>query len=206
MLRAGLLTAIVLHLSLAAFCAQDANSDSSCWVHVHSLKNASLFSLLTKGDQDKVLHALSDDMLEMAELDIAGSSMKRAAYRAYFTSHLEFKSLPETTPDEKLLLIRYHSNTMCGSHENCPVWVVRLTHSGAQSMVPWQNDHLGTSIGGGWGVGERSTSASKYPELMLLTHLSSTQTGLACFRESKQNYLRVDCAPECAHLFEHRGR
>ncbi len=200
------LPAVVLHLSLAVCCAQNVSSDSGCWVKVHSLKNASPFSSLAKGEQDKVLHALSDDMLEMAELDIASSSVKRADYKAYFISHLEFKNLPEAKSDEKLLVIRYSSNTMCGSHENCPMWVVRLTHSGAQSMVPWQNEHLGTSIGGGWGVGERSISASQYPELTLLTHLSSTQTGLACFRESKGNYLRVDCAPECAHLFEHRAR
>ena len=202
--RRGLL-AMMLCVALACF-AQDMSSNGGCWVRVYSLKNALPFSSLAKDDQAKVLRALGDDIREMAELDVAGSLTSRAAYRNYFAAHLEFKSLPETTGAENLLLVRYNSSTMCGSSDNCPVWVVRLTSSGAQSMVPWQDEHMGTSVGGGWGVGERLTPASQYPELMVLTHLSSTQTGLACFQESKRSYLRVECAPECARLFEHRER
>lgn len=202
--RCGLLAMI---LCLTFVCsAEDVSNESGCWVRVYSLKNSLPFSLLAKDDQTKVLRALGDDIREMAELDIAGSLTSRSAYRNYFAAHLEFKALPKTADAEGLLLVRYNSSTMCGSSENCPVWVVRLTRSGAQSMVPWQEEHLGTSVGGGWGVGERLTPALQYPELMVLTHLSSTQTGLACFQESKRQYLHVDCAPACARLFEHRGR
>jgi hypothetical protein len=196
---------MVLCLTVAC-CAQDAGSDPGCWIRIYSLKNASPFSTLAKSDQAKVLRALSDDIAEMAEIDLASSLTSRAAYRKYFIAHLELKIVSGTAATEKLLLIRYNSNTMCGSNENCPVWIVRLTDSGAQSMVPWQNEHLGTSMGGGWGIGARLPDAPEYPELILLTHLSSTQTDLACFRESKRNYLRVDCAPECAHLLEQKAR
>jgi hypothetical protein len=112
---------------------------------------------------------------------------------------------------EQLLMIRYDSNTMCGSYENCPVWIVRLTHSGAQThagaqtMVPWQGQALGTSAGGSWAVGVLPAAAPEYPELLFLTHLSSPQTALACYRESKGHYLRVDCSPECARRLEHAG-
>ncbi|QNI32525.1 hypothetical protein H7849_00375 [Alloacidobacterium dinghuense] len=149
------------------------------------------------------MHALGDDIAEMAELDIASTDYGHAAYRNYFDRHLEFKVVPGATPAEELLLIRYHSNTMCGTDDNCPVWIVRATHAGgktsAQSLVPWQEE-LGTSAGGAWGVGVLPHASSEYPDLILLTHLSSTQTGLACYRESKRHYLRMDCPPDCARL------
>jgi hypothetical protein len=195
--------ALVLLLTYSSCRAQAADDRLSCPVEIQSLKDAAPFSSLIKGEQTKVLHALSDDIAEMAEIDIASSESSHAAYRKYFISHLEFKAVPGANPAERLLLIRYHSNTMCGSNENCPVWIVRLTHSSAQTMVPWQEE-LGTSAGGSWGVGVLPPVSSDYPELMLLTHLSSVQTGLACYRESKHHYLRVDCSPGCAQLFEHR--
>jgi hypothetical protein len=138
----------------------------------------------------------------MAELDVASMLSNRAAYRDYFISHLEFEAVAGTTPTENLLLLRYNSNTMCGAHDNCPVWIVHVTNAKAQTMVPWQEE-LGTSAGGGWGVGVLPSDASSYPDLILLTHLSSTQTGLACYRETKRHYLRVACSPDCTRLFAH---
>jgi hypothetical protein len=203
-----MLASIVLSLAIATYCAQ-AKDDSGSPIKIESLKDAAPFSSLTTREQSEVLRAIHDDIAEMAEIDVASSGSSRTAYRDYFIHHLQFKAVPGTASTEKLLLIRYNSNTMCGSYENCPVWIVRLTSNGnrfhAESMVPWQNEHLGTSAGGGWGVGVLSLNASDYPELILLTRLSSTQTGLACYRESKGKYLRVDCSPESAHLFEHRG-
>jgi hypothetical protein len=72
-------------------------------------------------------------------------------------------------------------------------------------MVPWQDENLGTSAGGSWAVGLLPTAASDYPELLFLTHLSSLQTALACYRESKGHYLRVDCSPGCVDLLKRRG-
>jgi hypothetical protein len=196
----------ILVLPLAACFAQTGNDHAACPIEIQSLRNAPPFSSLTRNDQVKVLQALGDDIQEMAEIDLASSFSGRTAYKNYFISRLEFKTLPGTTPTEKLLLIRYNSNTMCGTDDNCPVWIVRLALAGgrssAQSMVPWQEE-MGTSAGGGWGVGVLQYAGSVYPELILLTHLSSTQTGLACYQESKHSYLRVDCSTDCKHLLEH---
>src|SRR5277367_4850052 len=197
---------LVLFLAFAACSAQVGSSAHSCPIEIQSLKDAAHFSSLPKDEQARVLHVFSDDIAEMAELDVARSLSSRSAYRNYFISRLQFMAVPGTTSTEKLLLIRYYSNTMCGSDENCPVWIVRLTHAGdkidARSMVPWQEE-LGTSAGGGWGVGVLPNACSEYPDLIVLTHLSSTQTGLACYRESKRNYRRVDCSPDCTRLLEH---
>jgi hypothetical protein len=201
-------------LIVHAFCgAQIAGSNPSCTADVQTLKDSASFSLLAKDEQAKVLGALSDDIAEMAEIDVAASQTSRAAYRNYFISHLQFKAVTEPRPAEQLLMIRYDSNTMCGSYENCPVWIVRLTRLGAharaqiraQTMVPWQDENLGTSAGGSWAVGLLPTAASDYPELLFLTHLSSLQTALACYRESKGHYLRVDCSPGCVDLLKRRG-
>lgn len=193
-----------LFLFFAASRAQTGSADAACAIRIQSLKDAAPFSALAKDAQTKVLHALGEDIAEMAEIDIASSFSSHAAYRNYFIRHLEFKTVPGNAEEDQLLLIRYHSNTMCGFYENCPVWIVRVTHARAQTMVPWQEE-LGTSAGGGWAIGVRQPAASQFPELILLTHLSSTQTGLTCYRESKRNYLRVDCSPECARLLEHGG-
>ena len=197
------LAALVLGLMYSSCCAQTADDQHNCPIEILSLKDSAPFTFLTKDEQAKALRALSDDIAEMAEIDMAASQSSRGAYRNYFVGHLQFKVLPGNHP-ERLLLIRYHSNTMCGSYENCPVWIVRLTNSGAQTMVPWQEE-LGTSAGGGWGIGVIRLPSSDDPELILLTHLSSTQTALACYRESKRHYLRVDCSPDCSHLLEHKG-
>jgi hypothetical protein len=205
-LQEKLLTAaIVLLLAYSSSYAQIADDHPACPVEIQSLKDAASFASLAKDEQVKVLRALGDDIAEMAEIDMAASQTRRAAYRNYFISHLRFKALANPKPAEQLLMIRYDSNTMCGSYENCPVWIVRLTHSGAQTMVPWQNQALGTSAGGSWAVGVIPAVASEYPELLFLTHLSSLQTALACYRESKGRYLRVDCSPECARRLEHEG-
>lgn len=196
----------ILVLPLAACFAQTGRAHPACPIEIQSLRNAAPFSSLARNEQVKVLHALGDDIQEMAEIDLASSFSGRSAYRSYFISRLEFKTLPGTTPAEKLLLIRYNSNTMCGTDDNCPVWIVRLALAGgrssAQSMVPWQEE-MGTSAGGGWGVGVLPHAGTEYPELILLTHLSSTQTGLACYQESKHSYRRVDCSPDCMHRLEH---
>lgn len=196
-----------LLILLLAFPVSHAQSNAAgCPIKIESLKDAAPFSDLSKEDQAKVLHALSDDIAEMAELDIASTDSSHAAYRTYFDRHLEFKVVSGATTAEELLLIRYHSNTMCGTDDNCPVWIVRTTHAdgktSAESMVPWQEE-LGTSAGGAWGVGVLPQASSRYPDLILLTHLSSTQTGLACYRKSKRNYLRVDCPPDCTRLLGH---
>lgn len=195
-----LLTAIFLSVAVAACCAQPGNDHQGCPVKIQPLFDAHPFSTLAADEQKKVLRALRDDITEMAELDVASMLTSRAAYRDYFIGHLEFKAIAGTTPAEKLLLLRYNSNTMCGAHKNCPVWIVRITDTKAQTMVPWQEE-LGTSAGGGWGVGILPSDTSSYPDLILLTHLSSTQTGLACYRESKRSYLRVACSPACNRLF-----
>lgn len=181
-----------------ACCAQTEGGNFTCPVTIESLKDATPFSVLEQAKQAQVLRALRDDIAEMAEIDEAGSSASRSAYRDYFIHRLQYKYVLGTTPEEQLLLVRYNSNTVCGQHDNCPVWIIRFMRNGAQSMVPWQDEHLGTSAGGGWGVGLRPRTGSEYPDLILLTHLSSSQTGLACYRESKGKYLRVDCPPECA--------
>lgn len=196
---------LILVLRLAAGFAQTGSNHPACPTEIQSLRNAAPFSSLAREEQVKVLHALSDDIEEMAENDLASSVSGRSAYRNYFISRLEFKTLPGPTSAEKLLLIRYNSNTMCGTDENCPVWIVRLSlagRSGAQSMVPWQEE-MGTSAGGGWGIGVLPHPGSEYPELILLTHLSSTQTGLACYQESKHSYRRGDCSTDCKRLLEH---
>jgi len=203
----GLLPAFfALFLAFAASSAQTGSGAPGCPIEIQSLKDAAPFSDLAKEKQAKVLHALSDDIAEMAEVDLTGAYSRHGAYRNYFDWHLEFKVVPVATSTEELLLIRYHSNTMCGTDDNCPVWIVRTTRAGgktsAQSMVPWQEE-LGTSAGGGWGVGVLPNAGSEYPDLIVLTHLSSTQTGLACYRESKHNYRRVDCSPDCTRLLEH---
>ncbi len=200
-----LATAFVLLLTYSSSYAQIADDHRGCPVEIQSLKDAAPFASLAKDEQAKVLHALGDDIAEMAEIDVAASQTRRASYRNYFISHLRFKAVASPNPAEQLLMIRYDSNTMCGSYENCPAWIVRLTRSGAQTMVPWQDEKLGTSTGGSWAVGVLSAAASDYPELLFLTYLSSRQTALACYRESKGHYLRVDCSPDCAHRFEHEG-
>lgn len=200
-----LAAAFVLLLTYSSSYAQIADDHRSCPVEIQSLKDAEPVTSLAKDEQVKVLRALGDDIAEMAEIDVAASQTRRAAYRNYFISHLRFKAMADPNPAERLLMIRYDSNTMCGSYENCPVWIVRLTHSEAQTMVPWQNEKLGTSTGGSWAVGVLPPAASEYPELLFLTHLSSLQTALACYRESKGHYLRVDCSQECARRLEHEG-
>ena len=200
-----LAAAFVLLLTYSSSYAQIADDHRSCPVEIQSLKDAEPVTSLAKDEQVKVLRALGDDIAEMAEIDVAASQTRRAAYRNYFISHLRYKAVASPKPAEQLLMIRYDSNTMCGSYENCPVWIVRLTHSGAQTMVPWQNQALGTSTGGSWAVGVLPPAASEYPELLFLTHLSSLQTALACYRESKGHYLRVDCSQECARRLEHEG-
>lgn len=181
-----------------ACCAQTKDGNFTCPATIESLKDSTPFSFLEQSKQAQVLHALRDDIAEMSEIDEAGSSSSRGAYRDYFIHRLQYKYVFGTTPEEQLLLVRYHSNTVCGQYDNCPVWIVRLTRSGAKSMVPWQSDHLGTSVGGGWAVGVRPRTGSEYPDLVLLTHLSSIQTGTACYRESRGKYLRVDCPQDCA--------
>jgi hypothetical protein len=200
-----LAAAFVLLLTYSSPYAQIADDRPACPVEIQSLKDAAPFASLAKGEQAKVLRALGDDIAEMAEIDVAAAQTRRAAYRNYFISHLRFKAMADPKPGEQLMMIRYDSNTMCGSYENCPVWIVRLTHSGAQTMVPWQNQALGTSAGGSWAVGVLPAAASDYPELLFLTHLSSLQTALACYRESKGHYLRVDCSPECARRLGQGG-
>jgi len=200
-----LATALVLLLTYSSSYAQIADDHRGCPVAIQSLKDAAPFSYLAKDEQTKVLRALGDDIAEMAEIDVAAAQTRRAAYRNYFISHLRYKAVASPKPAEQLLMIRYDSNTMCGSYENCPVWIVRLTHSEAQTMVPWQNEKLGTSTGGSWAVGVLPPAASEYSELLFLTYLSSQQTALACYRESKGHYLRVDCSPDCTRRLEHEG-
>jgi hypothetical protein len=200
-----LAAALVLLLTYPSSRAQIADDHPGCPVEIQSLRDAAPFTSLAKNEQAKVLRALGDDIAEMAEIDVAAAQTRRAAYRSYFISHLRFKAVADPKPAERLLMIRYDSNTMCGSYENCPVWIVRLTRAGAQTMVPWQDQALGTSTGGSWAVGVLPPAASEYPELLFLTHLSSLQTALACYRESKGHYLRVDCSQECARRLEHGG-
>lgn len=188
-------------LSLAACFAQVTHASPTCSLKIQSLRSAVPFSSLPQNDQKKVLRALSDDIIEMSEIDIASQFSSHAKYRNYFVRHLEFETVAKKDATKRLLLLRYHSNTMCGEHENCPVWIVHIAHGKAESMVPWQKE-LGTSAGGGWALGVQP-SLTSYPNLILLTHLSSTQTALACYQASKNNYLRVACAPECAQLLEH---
>ena len=183
--------------------AQTQDSSSECSATIESLKDSTPFSLLNPDKQARVVRALRDDITEMAGIDVEGASLGRAAYRDYFISHLQYKYVPGTTPAEQLLLVRYNSNTICGQYDNCPVWIVNLARGSAKSMVPWQDEHLGTSAGGGWGVSVQPLAGSEYPDLILLTYLSSAQTGLACYRESKGRYLRRDCTPDCARLLSH---
>lgn len=199
--RKVLLYVVFPLLSLAACFAQVTSASPTCSIKIQSLRSAAPFSSLATDEQKKILRALSDDIIEMSEIDIASQFSSHAKYRDYFVRHLEFETAAETSATERLLVLRYHSNTMCGEHENCPVWIVHLAHGKAESMVPWQKE-LGTSAGGGWAIGVQP-SLTNYPDLILLTHLSSTQTALACYQASKNNYLRVACAPECAQLLEH---
>jgi|GEM_PF-5868391 hypothetical protein len=168
-----------------------ANSESASPgpTRVHSFKDSAPLSSLPHEQQKNVLRALSDDIAELSQLDIASTTRSKSAYRQYVTDRLQFQPVTE-----QLLLVSYKSNTVCGQHENCPVWIIRLDASTARSMVPWQNE-LGTSAGGAWGFASHADVNAPYPELVLLTHLSSAQTGLACYRETKQHYLRVTCSP-----------
>lgn len=198
--RNAWLVALALFIVAGACRAQTVGSSPECPVAIESLKDSTPFSLLDRDKQARVVRALRDDIAEMADIDVEGSSLGRAAYRDYFISHLQYKYVPGTTPAEQLLLVRYDSNTVCGQYDNCPVWIVRLTHNGARSMVPWQDQHLGTSAGGGWGVSIGPRPGSEYPDLILLAYLSSTQTGFACYRESRGRYLRRDCPADCSQL------
>lgn len=181
--------------------AQVRDDGQTCRAEIESLRDSAPFSTLPKSDQTRILRALSDDIAEMGELDLVRSYSSRAAYRNYFVSRLEFKTLPAARDSGRLLLIRYNSNTMCDFYENCPVWIVHITHSTAQTMVPWQEE-LGTSAGGGWGVGAVQTGNLDFPDLILLTHLSANQTGLACYHESKGQYRRGECSANCIHLLQ----
>lgn len=197
------MAALALSLVVGACHAQIEGSSSECSVTIESLKDSTPFSLLDLDKQQRVVHALRDDITEMAGIDVESASLSRTAYRDYFISHLQYKYVPGTTPVGQLLLVRYDSNTICGQYDNCPVWIVRLAQNSAKSMVPWQDEHLGTSAGGGWGVSIQPLAGSEYPDLILLTYLSSAQTGLACYRESKGRYLRRECPPDCARLLSH---
>jgi hypothetical protein len=187
---------------LYAMTAHGGAGPSSCAAKIHSLKDSAPLTALTKEQQKKVLQALSDDIAEIAEVDIASTEKSKAAYRQYVTERLQFQPVMLASSKEQLLLVSYHSNTVCGQHENCPVWIVGLDASKARSMVPWQKE-LGTSAGGGWGFVSRPDATVSYPELILLTHLSSAQTGLACYRETKKQYLRVPCSPECLRWLQY---
>jgi|SRR5579883_530641 hypothetical protein len=193
---------MLLFLLFYAMTAHGAPGPSSCAAKIHSLKDSAPLATLTKQQQKKVLQALSDDIAEIAEVDIASTEKSKAAYRQYVAQRLQFQPVRSASSKEQLLLISYHSNTVCGQHENCPVWIVSLDASKARSLVPWQKE-LGTSAGGGWGFVSRPDGAAPYPELILLTHLSSAQTGLACYRETKKQYLRVPCSPECSRWLQY---
>lgn len=197
------LAVLVLSIAAGGCHAQITGSGPECSVTIESLKDSTPFSLLDPDKQARVVRALRDDITEMAGIDVESTSLSRAAYRDYFISHLQYKYVPGMTPAEQLLLVRYDSNTICGQYDNCPVWIVRLARGNAKSMVPWQDEHLGTSAGGGWGVSIQPLAGSEYPDLILLTYLSSVQTGLACYRESKGRYLRRECPPDCARLLSH---
>jgi hypothetical protein len=194
--------AVLLLLVVSTVEARSADGPSSCATKINSLKSATPLSTLAKSQQKKVLRALSDDIAEIAEIDIASTERSKAGYKQYVADRLQFEQIKTASPNEQLLVVSYKSHTVCGQHENCPVWIVSLGQSKAHSMVPWQEE-LGTSAGGGWGFVSRPGSNASYPDLILLTHLSSAQTGLACYRESKQQYLRVPCSPECSRWLQY---
>jgi hypothetical protein len=194
--------ATMLLVVASAISANGAEGPSSCAAKINSLKSAEPLSTLAKSQQKKVLRALNDDIAEIAEIDIASTERSKAGYKQYVADRLQFERVKTASPNKQLLMVSYKSHTMCGQHENCPVWIVSLDAAKARSMVPWQEE-LGTSAGGGWGFVSRPGSNASFPELILLTHLSSAQTGLACYRESRQQYLRVPCSPECSRWLQY---
>jgi hypothetical protein len=88
------LAALVLGLMYSSCCAQTADDQHNCPIEILSLKDSAPFTFLTKDEQAKALRALSDDIAEMAEIDMAASQSSRGAYRNYFVGHLQFKVLP----------------------------------------------------------------------------------------------------------------
>jgi hypothetical protein len=182
--------------------SKGASGPSSCAARIHSFKNSAPLSSLPKEQQKKILRALDDDIAELSEIDLASTERSKSAYRQYVSDRLQFQAVKSPALQGQLLLISYQSNTMCGENNNCPVWIVRLGPAGATSMVPWQKE-LGTSAGGGWGFVSRAQTGTSFPEIILLTHFSSAQTGLSCYSESKRQYLRVPCSAECLRWLQY---
>ena len=195
---AGLLALCALGQAAAP---QTSGADERCAAKVESLIDAETIHGLAPADRSHVLHALADDVVEMGKQDIARTERSAAAYRQYFATWLEFAEVPGSGPGERLLLVRYDSNTVCGAYENCPTWIVGLTRSGARSLVPWRPG-MGSSATGAWGVATQKQSGESYPELMFLTHLDAYQTAVACYRSNGKYYIAGECSPQCAHFLD----
>ncbi|TCK74249.1 hypothetical protein [Acidipila rosea] len=178
-----------------------------CDLDIESLRDSPSFTTLARHDQQLILKELHDDIAEMAEVDVAGSSKN---YLGYFATHLEYKEITGGAPDGRLLLLRYSSNTLCGSSDNCPVWVVELMQgkkgaSRAVSLIHWRPG-FGTSAEGSWAVATPIGAKPEFPELMFLTHLSRYQTGVHCYRKIGKLYMKVACSPDCAEVIRNLRR
>ncbi len=168
------------------------SADAACPARVFSLKHAASLATLGAARRQEIVRALAEDTTEMAGQDVARESSTAAGYRLRFAARLEFQQ-----PAPGLYLVRYRSSTMCGSYQNCPVWVLGSVKGRLRSLGGWR-DGMGTSLTGAWGAAV--TGQERYPELMLLTHESSRYTGVTCFRFDGAHYVAADCSPGCAHF------
>lgn len=193
--------AALLALSAIGLRTPPQAAERSCPGRVESLTDAKTINALDTRDRARLLRALGNDVVEMGKQDVARTERNAEAYRQYFATWLEFAEVPGGAPGERLLVVRYDSNTVCGAYENCPTWIVSLTHSGARSLVPWRPG-MGTSTTGAWGVAIQNEQGQRYPALMFLTHLDAYQTAVACYRKSGKYYLSVDCSPGCVHFLD----
>ncbi len=174
---------------------QQVETHAACGSAVHYLTGDPLLTSAPAPTQQAVHAALDRDILQEAFVtDACYKSQVNCDLNALGPLHMH-------KLEGNSALIWWDVPLICGSHGNCPVWLVELGPGRARNLVHSTNaNNPGNSLGGGWGAAVLPGPGS---HLMITSHGYRPQGGpeleAECWGRHDAYYVSEACPVECFH-------
>jgi hypothetical protein len=183
-----------------------ANGMKACGSTVHVLTDAATLGSFPPAFQrmvGKTLAPLLASEARVTDADQDGSNISdvKDALRLYLVVH--------TTNGKQIYAVWWDIPTICGAHENCPIWLIEADANRVTNLA-MQNDPGNPAASTGWGVG---VLPSNIPGEQLITVDSSFVGGQGpakatplCWRRQSDFYVAARCPSSCMDDLNPPGR
>jgi hypothetical protein len=185
-----------------------ANGMKACGSTVHVLTDDATLARFPPAFQrmvEKTLAPLLAREAKVTDADQDGSNISdvKNALRLYPVVH--------TSNDKQIYAVWWDIPTICGAHENCPIWLIEADANRVTNLVrPSDPGNPAANAGTGWGVG---VLPSNIPGERLITIDSSFVGGQGpakamplCWRRQSDSYVADRCPSSCMDDLKPTGR